>query len=126
MFPLIDLEKIDKRREFSQSSIFNYGLFLGFMIVTMLIVILFFIHFKVIYDDVFVNKLWPIFRGTFLINCYTWFIALNIIVWERYNVNYKVYNIISTFLIFKFIIRKKKSIFKGLLYSQLFGYFYFF
>lgn len=91
MFPLIDLEKIDKRRHFSANSIFSYGLFVGFMIVSMLMVLFCLLEFRVLQDTVFVEKLWPIFRGTFLINSYNWFIGFNIYVWDKYNVNYKVY-----------------------------------
>lgn len=81
---------IEKRKNFSENQIFGYGTFFGTMLIFTLIAIFSLINFDMLSDATFLEKYWPIFRGTFLINMYTWFIGLNIFIWEKYNVNYKV------------------------------------
>lgn len=56
----------------------------------MFIMILMIVQYRLFDDEYFTSNFWPVFRGTFLFNMYTWFIALNIFIWDKYNVNYKV------------------------------------
>lgn len=97
-FPLVNLDQIEKRNKFSQNELFIYGSVFGFTIFMLLITILSCIQYDLFSDETFTTVYWPIFRGTFLINMYTWFIALNIYIWDKYNVNYKVS--ISIFIFF--------------------------
>jgi hypothetical protein len=91
-FPLVKLDMIEKRKNFSENQIFGYGTYFGITLIFTIIAILAIIQFELTSDTTFLEKYWPIFRGTFLINMYTWFIGLNIHIWEKYNVNYKVQN----------------------------------
>ena len=76
---------------FTQSDAFYFGFFIGILFIIFLLSILIGSHFHIDMDDDAKFKIiFPMFRGYLVMVLYFWFLGLNVYVWNKYHINYRL------------------------------------
>ena len=75
----------------NQKYAFYFGFFIGILLIIFILCILIGYHFDIdMDDDAKFKTIFPMFRGYFVMVLYYWFLGLNVYVWNKYHINYKL------------------------------------
>ena len=76
---------------FTQIHAFYFGFFIGILVIIFLLCILIGNHFHIdMDDDAKFKTIFPMFRGYLVMVLYYWFLGLNVYVWNKYHINYRL------------------------------------
>ena len=85
------LKESKKDVAFTQSNAFYFGFYIGILVIVFLLCILIGNHFHIdMDDDAKFKTIFPMFRGYLIMIIYYWFLGLNVYVWNKYHINYKL------------------------------------
>ena len=74
-----------------QKYAFTFGFFIGILLIIFILCILIGNHFHIdMDDDAKFKTIFPMFRGYLVMVLYYWFLGLNVYVWNKYHINYKL------------------------------------
>ena len=74
-----------------QKYAFFFGFFIGILLIIFILCILIGNHFHIdMDDDAKFKTIFPMFRGYLVMVLYYWFLGLNVYVWNKYHINYKL------------------------------------
>ena len=77
--------------EIKQKYAFYFGFFIGILLIIFILCILIGNHFHIdMDDDAKFKTIFPMFRGYLVMVLYYWFLGLNVYVWNKYHINYKL------------------------------------
>ena len=76
---------------FTQANAFYFGFFIGILLIIFLLCIIIGNHFNIdMDDDAKFKTIFPMFRGYLVMVLYFWFLGLNVYVWNKYHINYRL------------------------------------
>lgn len=81
---LVDRNKIVTQKE---SAVMGYFLGTGLVLLLICVILCWSYQYRISYD--YFKLVFPVFRGILMLILYYWFLAINVFVWNRYNINYK-------------------------------------
>ena len=84
------LRQINQGGIVSPRQLFSFGLFLGFAVLSLLLIIVLVANGGYQLEDVQFKYIFPLFRGIAIFIAYVWLFAWNVYGWDKYHINYKL------------------------------------
>lgn len=86
-----ELKRYVDSSEFNYTQIYIFGLFSGLIFMIILLSVIIMLNYKIdMDDDLQFSKIFPVFRGVIILTLYLSFLCLNVYIWNKNNINYKL------------------------------------